>query len=182
MAADPAYPPMVLYHRTPRLVLRPWAASDAAAHRALVAERGEGTPTAARSQEIVAAQIAALEQTGIGLLAVELRDGGSGFLGYCGLIVGRSTLEEPEIAYEFFRHAHGHGYATEAATAIVAAAAATGRTRMWATVRSWNAPSFRVLDKLGFARDRVTTDARGDIVWLSRALTPPWPLTQLRQR
>jgi RimJ/RimL family protein N-acetyltransferase len=49
----------------------------------------------------------------------------------CGLIIGRSTLEEPEIAYELFQRAHGRGYATAAAGAVLDAAAATGRKKLW---------------------------------------------------
>jgi RimJ/RimL family protein N-acetyltransferase len=91
------------------------------------------------------------------------------FIGYCGLTVGRASFEEPEIAYELARRAHGFGYATEAATAVVEAAAATGRKRLWATVRVWNAASFRVLDKLDFYDSgRVTEDPeRGDLVWMT---------------
>jgi len=86
-------------------------------------------------------------------------------------IIGRSTIDEPEIAYELFKHAHGHGYATEAARAVIDAAIATGRTRLWSTVRDWNTPSFRVLEKLGFERDHTTTeDERGELVWLTRKL------------
>ena len=55
------------------------------------------------------------------------------FIGYCGLIIGRSTLEEPEIAYELFRSAHGKGYATDASV-VLDAAIATGRQRLWSTV------------------------------------------------
>ena len=50
------------------------------------------------------------------------------------------------------------------------AAGATGRTRLWATTRPWNTPSLRVLDKLGFEDDHVSTDENGEIVWLTRSL------------
>jgi RimJ/RimL family protein N-acetyltransferase len=86
-------------------------------------------------------------------------------LGYCGLVIGRATVDEPELAYELFQHAHGHGYATEAAFAVIAAAKQTGRCRLWSTVRTWNAPSFRVLDKLGFTRDHSVWDEHGELVW-----------------
>ncbi|MDX2968619.1 GNAT family N-acetyltransferase [Kribbella solani] len=88
------------------------------------------------------------------------------------LIVGQATFDEPEIADELARRAHGHGYATEAARAMVDAAAGTGRRRLWATVREWNAPSFRALEKVGFERSaRVTEDReRGNSIWLTRAL------------
>lgn len=109
------------------------------------------------------------ETTGIALLPIQRRDGGD-FIGYCGLIIGRSTAEEPEIAYELFQHAHGRGYATEAAGAVLDAAVATGRKRLWATVGAWNTPSFRVLEKLGFERDHVSTEDSGEVVWLTRSL------------
>lgn len=165
----PVHRTMSLHLKTERLTLRPWADSDADTYRALVAERGDDSLTVDNLRERIAAQLAATARTGIALLAVRRRVPGD-FIGYCRLTVGRATVEEPEIAYELLRCAHGHGYATEAARAVIDAAKATGRTRLWSTVRPWNAPSFRVLDKLGFERDRVTTDARGELVWLTRSL------------
>jgi RimJ/RimL family protein N-acetyltransferase len=54
---------------------------------------------------------------------------------------------------------------------VLDAAIATGRTRLWSTVGSWNSPSLRVLEKLGFKRDHVTTKDDGDeVVWLTRVL------------
>ena len=53
---------------------------------------------------------------------------------------------------------------------MLAAAIATGRSRLWATVRSWNTPSFRVLAKLGFERRHSTWDDGGEIVWNVREL------------
>jgi RimJ/RimL family protein N-acetyltransferase len=68
------------------------------------------------------------------------------------------------------KHAHGRGHATEAASAVLDAAIATGRTRLWSTVGTWNTPSFRVLEKLGFERQHVSKDDRGEFVWLTRPL------------
>jgi hypothetical protein len=51
-------------------------------------------------------------------------------IGYCGLLTGRCSFDEPEIGYELLRRAHGHGYATEAARAVMNAAFATGRQRL----------------------------------------------------
>jgi RimJ/RimL family protein N-acetyltransferase len=160
---------MALHLETERLTLRPWAESDAENHCALAAERGDGVSSLERSRQVITAQMAAPTQTGIALLVINRRDTGD-FIGYCGLTVGRSSIDEPELAYELFRRVHGRGYATEAATAVLQAAIETGRRRLWATVRAWNAPSLRVLDKLGFERDRVSTDDRGELVWLTRAL------------
>ena len=85
----------------------------------------------------------------------------------------RPAPEEPEIAYEFARRTHGNGYATEAAMIVVAEAAATGRCRLWATVRAWNTPSLRVLEKVGFHDSgRITPDPdRGDTIWMTMDLT-----------
>lgn len=163
------YPPMSLQLETARLTLRPWTDSDIDAHRELVAERGGGMPSIRHNRQMIEDERAASVRTGIALLPVVRRDAGD-FIGYCGLTVGRASVDEPEIAYELFRRAHGQGYATEAASAVLDAAIATGRKRLWSTVRPWNAPSFRVLDKLGFERDHVSTDDRGELVWLTRSL------------
>lgn len=149
--------------------MRLWAESDVDDYRALVAERGDGVPTVENIRGRIATQLAATAQTGIALLPIRRRIEGD-FIGYCGLTVGRASVEEPEIAYELFERVHGHGYATEAARAVLDAAVGTGRIRLWSTVRIWNAPSFRVLEKLGFQRDHVSDDDRGELAWLTRAL------------
>ena len=164
---------------TARLRLRRWLPSDAEDYRDLWIERdprslrridADGRPTIADFRERLAAN-PRLAEAGLGLLAIERNDTGA-FVGYCGLIVGEASLNEPEIAYELARRAHGQGFATEAASAVIEAAARTGRHRLWATVREWNAPSFRVLEKLGFSRSgRVTVDAEhGDSIWMTRSL------------
>ena len=164
-----AYPPMALHLETERLVLGPWAEADIEHLRALHAERDARFPPPPDPEASIAALMAAPARAGISLLTVRRREEGD-FVGYCGLVVGRCSLQEPEIAYELFQRAHGCGYATEAARAVLGAAAATGRTRLWSTVRAWNAASLRVLDKLGFERDHVTADERGEVVWHTRQL------------
>ncbi|WP_372351301.1 GNAT family N-acetyltransferase [Streptomyces sp. KL116D] len=163
------YPPMAFPLDTARLTLRPWTESDVDAHRTLVAERGGGMPSIEDNRRMIEDQRTASVRTGIALLAVVRRDVGD-FIGYCGLTVGRASVDEPEIAYELFRRVHGQGYATEAATAVLNAAIATGRTRLWSTVRPWNAPSLRVLEKLGFEHDHAAADDRGELLWLTRSL------------
>lgn len=149
----------------------PWAESDADDYRALIAERGEGPVTVEVARQNIVKQLGRAAESGIALLPIRRRAEGD-FIGYCGLVVGRATIDEPEIAYELFRRVHGHGYATEAARAVLDAAIATGRTRLWSTVRAWNAPSLRVLEKLGFERDHVAPDdGRGEVVWLTRILS-----------
>lgn len=160
---------MSFHLETERLIMRPWVESDAEGYRALAAERGRGMPTAMVIRENIASQLAETRRTGIALLPICRRVEGD-FIGYCGLIAGRATVDEPEIAYELFQRTHGRGYATEAAHAVLDAAIATGRTRLWSTVRAWNTPSFRVLEKLRFERHHVTTDDRSELVWLTRTL------------
>jgi RimJ/RimL family protein N-acetyltransferase len=156
---------------TERLTLRPWALADAEDYRALISERDNQTVSTETAGARIAAQLASSERTGIGLLTVRRRAEGD-FIGYCGLIVGRASADEPEIAYELFRRVHGHGYATEAARAVVEAGAMTGRKRLWATVGDWNTPSLRVLEKLGFHRDHADPDheGHGERIWLTRTL------------
>ncbi|MEU5216279.1 GNAT family N-acetyltransferase [Streptomyces sp. NPDC020807] len=166
----PTYATMSYHLETERLILRPWAESDAEEFCELLAERGKGKPPVERIRKAIGEMLAATAENGIALLPIRRREEGD-FIGYCGLIVGRATLEEPEIAYELFQHAHNRGYATEASRAIVGAAAATGRERLWSTVGTWNEPSLRVLEKLGFTRDRVTVEGEaGEVAWLTREL------------
>ena len=164
---------------TARLRLRPWRVSDAPINRELWTERdprsvnvidADGRPTVDDLRARIEIQLAESERLGIELLAIEVKDA-PGFIGYCGLIVGQATLEEPELAYEFLRRVQGNGYATEAAAAILEAARAAGRTRLWATVREWNTASFQVLEKIGFTESgrRDVDPVRGDSVWMTWA-------------
>lgn len=117
-------------------------------------------------------------ESGLTLYAIERR-AHADFIGYCGLIVGQASVDEPEIAYELARRIHGNGYATEAARRVVAEAISTGRTRLWATVREWNTPSLRVLEKVGFYDSgRVTPEpVRGDTIWMTIDLASELPAT-----
>ncbi|MBL1704848.1 GNAT family N-acetyltransferase, partial [Klebsiella pneumoniae] len=90
---------MAFQLRTERLDLNMWEESDAVWLRELIGERGVEMPTveSVRNDLIEKRKIAV--ENGISLLTIRRRDEGD-FIGYCGLIIGRSTLEEPEIAYE----------------------------------------------------------------------------------
>ena len=162
------YRPMSFHIETERLCLRLRGPEDAAWNLELLGEHEGGTALAIGDvRRRLAEQKAQAHESGFGFLAIGRRAEGD-LIGYCGLLVGRGSVGEPEIAYELLRRAHGHGYATEAARAVMDAAFATGRRRLWATVRPWNAPSFRVLDKIGFRRDHSVTDERGELVYLVR--------------
>lgn len=159
---------------TSRLILQPFAAHDAAFYAELIAERGPGGRGYGTTEDGARLKIAQLaeqaEATGIGFLSIRRRQQGD-VIGYCGLLVGRASIDEPELAFELIRTVHGNGYATEAAVAMIAAAAATGRRRLWATIRVWNDQSFRVLQRTGFRRDHIATGiSDGDLVYLVRDL------------
>lgn len=160
---------MAFQLKTERLELSMWEESDSVWLSKLIGERGVDIPAVDSVRNRLIEMRKKADENGISLLTIRRRDEGD-FIGYCGLIIGRSTLEEPEIAYELFRSAHRMGYATEAASAVLEAAIATGRKRLWSTVGAWNTASFRVLEKLGFKRHHSTFGERGEIVWNVRDL------------
>ena len=161
------YAPMALRIETERLVLTPEEAGDAPWFAELLNTRGVGTFTIADATQRIAGMTATIEATGIGALVLRRRIDDEP-LGYVALVVGRSTIDEPEIAYELLPTAHRQGYATEAAGALLAAAFDTGRHRIWATIGAWNAPSIRVAEKIGMHLHHRTTDATQEILWMVR--------------
>jgi RimJ/RimL family protein N-acetyltransferase len=153
---------------TERLSLRLRTKDDAECNLELLREHEGGTAESiGEVEQRMVEQHEQAEVDGFGLLGIRRR-GETSPIGYCGLIIGRGSFEEPEIAYEILPEFRGNGYAREAAGAVIEAAFATGRKRLWATVGSWNAPSFRVLGKNGFQRHHNSTDERGDFVWMVR--------------
>ena len=153
---------------TERLSLRLRTKDDAECNLELLREHEGGTALSiGEVEQRMVEQNERAQVDGFGLLGIRRRCETSP-IGYCGLIIGRGTFEEPEIAYEILPQFRGHGYATEAAGAVIEAAFATGRERLWATVGSWNAPSFRVLEKNGFHAHHSSCDERGEFVYMVR--------------
>jgi RimJ/RimL family protein N-acetyltransferase len=153
---------------TERLSLRLRTPHDAACNLELLREHEGGTMLSiGEVEQRMVEQNRKAHEEGFGILGIRLRKEEHPF-GYCGLIVGRASFEEPEIAYEILPRFQGHGYATEAAGAVVDAAFATGRDRLWATVGTWNAPSFRVLAKNGFRPHHNDVGENGEFVWMVR--------------
>ena len=143
---------------TERLILRPSEVDDAATFRTMWTERDPRVPPHRRMSpdgrptvEDIAERIAGeLVERRLRLLTVE-RKGSADAIGYCGLTPRKNgSSDEPELAYELLRAAHGRGYATEAARAVVTWAGEAGYRRLWAGVWDWNVASRRVLEKLGF--------------------------------
>jgi RimJ/RimL family protein N-acetyltransferase len=108
----------------------------------------------------------------LGLLAAERKESGD-VIGYCGLIATTHGLrDEPELAFELLRRVWGEGYASEVSRAVLGWAQASGYRRLWATVRSWNGASRRVLAKLEFVETgRVELDeVHGDSLFMAKDL------------
>ena len=159
------YAPMPLRIETERLVLTPEVPSDAAWFSELLNARGTDTFTVADARQRIDVMTETIKTTGIGALVLRKRPGHEA-LGYTAIVIGRCSLDEPELAYELLPRAHGRGYATEAARAMLDAAFDTGRRRIWATIGSWNAPSLRVAEKLGFRLDHCTMEVDREVVWM----------------
>jgi RimJ/RimL family protein N-acetyltransferase len=146
---------------TPRLLLRPWRASDREPFARLNADPHvmEFFPALLTPAETYAAmdRIEAHHQShGFGLLAAELRTTGE-FIGYLGLAVPNfETAFTPcvEIGWRLAVEHWGHGYATEGAQALMHHAFAT---LMLSEVVSFTVPanlrSRRVMEKLGMTRN-----------------------------
>lgn len=86
-----------------------------------------------------------------------------GFIGWCG--VGELDFSPPdkELYYLIGRDHWSNGYATEAAAALVAYAFdVIGLERLYAKADPRNAASLRIIEKLGFAFDRVLDGLVGD--------------------
>lgn len=88
---------------TRRLLMRPWRLSDSEAIRGLWAERdprslrvidAAGRPTVEDIRLRIQEQLEESTRTGLALLAIE-RKGEGDFVGYCGVIIGASTLALP---------------------------------------------------------------------------------------
>ncbi|GIG10070.1 GNAT family N-acetyltransferase [Catellatospora coxensis] len=105
------------------------------------------------------------------LLAVE-RKAVRDVIGYCGLVDGRGSAGEPELAFELLRRVWGQGYATEAASAVLDWARSSGYERLWATVWDWNTASRRVLAKVGFTETerKVVDPVHGTTLFTTRRL------------
>jgi RimJ/RimL family protein N-acetyltransferase len=153
---------------TERLSLRLRTKEDAECNLELLQEHEEGTTLSiGEVEQRMVERNRQAQVEGFGILGIR-RLNEERPIGYCGLIIGRGSFDEPEIAYEILPRFRGHGYATEAAGAVIEAAFATGRERLWATVGSWNAPSFRVLEKNGFSAHHSGTGENGEFVWMVR--------------
>jgi RimJ/RimL family protein N-acetyltransferase len=147
---------------TPRLVLRRLEFSDAPFvvaqlnQPSFIANIGD---RAVRSIEdahryLREGPMAMYEKFGFGLWLVSRTSDGAA-IGMCGLLK-RDNLPDVDIGYAFLPEYWGAGYAFEAAEATLSHAARKfGLNRVIAVVSEGNAPSIRVLEKLGLRHERM---------------------------
>jgi RimJ/RimL family protein N-acetyltransferase len=86
-------------------------------------------------------------------------------IGNAGIFMGR-TDPHPELGFEIQKAWQCQGYGRAAARAVVEEAHRAGFAEIWATVRQRNIGSLRALDVIGFRRDHVERDDRGELIYL----------------
>jgi len=172
-----ALPPPVT--TTARLVLRELVAADAPFIRTLlndpdwiryIGDKGVHTDDDARGY-LERGPIAMYARNGFGLYHVALRATGEA-IGMCGLIK-RDTLPDVDIGFAFLPAYRGHGHALESAAAVLAhGAAAHGLTRVVAIASPGNAPSLRLLERLGMTSEGLWPGSAPDdpLVLYARSL------------
>lgn len=153
---------------SPRLTLRRVTLDDAAFLLRQVNEPGwlrnigdRGVHTLDHARRYIEVRMLhAYGALGYGMYLIESRADGRP-LGLCGL-VKRDTLPEPDLGFALLQEHWGRGYAVEAGRAVMRYAHdPLGLQKLLAIVTPGNAPSRRVLEKLGFAVEgRMRTEAQ----------------------
>jgi RimJ/RimL family protein N-acetyltransferase len=147
--------------RTERLILRHWRDTDDDAFATLnadpvVMQHFPATLDRAASDAFATRIRAGLAHNDFGLWAVEV-PGVAPFIGYVGLSVPRfeaSFLPAVEVGWRVDRPHWGRGYASEAARAAVAHGfASVGLDEIVSFTTIANAPSRRVMERIGMAYD-----------------------------
>lgn len=154
---------------TDRLILRRIAVDDAAFILGLmnepswlqyIGDRGVRTLDDARDY-ILKGPVDMYGRLGFGLYLVALKDSHTP-IGICGLL-RRDTLEDVDIGFAFLPGYWGQGYAYESASAVLAyGRRSLGLGRVLAITSPDNYRSIKLLEKMGFAFDRMarlTADA-----------------------
>lgn len=147
---------------TARVRLRPWREADKPAFAAIVntpamMRHFDGVQPRAAIDALIDQQIAAQDERGCSMWAVELRDGGA-LAGICGvrwqtLYPGIPPFGELEAGWRIAQAHWGSGIAQEAAAASLAWAwANTAAPRVCAWTSASNRASWRLMEKLGMTR------------------------------
>ena len=118
-----------------------------------IGDRGVRTVEDACSY-ILQGPIASYEKFGFGLWLVEIKDSGA-LAGMCGLLK-RDVLEDVDIGYAFLPEFWSRGYAIESASAVMSyAREKLGLKRVVAVTNADNQSSIRLLEKIGFAYEKM---------------------------
>lgn len=156
--------PPYLSPATPRLALRPVLEDEPVEPLARLSARvhGDADPDHPPPERVrdahraVARSAAAFAAHRYGLWLL-VPPGAAEAIGWCGLKAGDDPAQ-PELMYGLVPDARGRGLATEAVRAVVALALALPRTvRVWGAALPDNAPSARVMERAGLAREGLRT-------------------------
>jgi ribosomal-protein-alanine N-acetyltransferase len=153
--------PQIVELHSQRLLLRTWREADREPWAALNADPQvrrffPGVLTRAESDEAMDRYISLMTEEGYGLWALELRASAE-FIGFVGLNPASASYPVApamEIGWRLARPHWGQGYAPEAASAVLAYAFGPGGfTELVSFTTVTNAPSRRVMEKIGMTHD-----------------------------
>ncbi len=144
---------------TDRLILRSWKPEDLPSFADMnkderVMRYFPATLTYQQTESFYNRIQSEFERKGWGLYAVEIKSTGE-FIGYVGLHeIGFDANFTPgvEIGWRLAADYHNQGYATEAAKAVLSLAKNAGVERLFSFTAKINAPSERVMQKIGMVK------------------------------
>lgn len=147
------------YIETDRLILRSWKQEDLSLFIAMNKDKRvmRYFPTTLSETETEAFYNRISDEfcrKGWGLYAVEIKSTGE-FIGYVGMHeIGFEAEFTPgiEIGWRLAADFHNNGYATEAAKAVLLMAKESGIKRLYSFTAKINAPSERVMQKIGMVK------------------------------
>jgi [ribosomal protein S5]-alanine N-acetyltransferase len=137
-----------------------------------------GVRTVADASNYICERItSAYERYGFGMWLIELQGSGE-LVGTCGLIK-RDVLEDVDLGFSFLERFWSRGYAIESAKAVIDYAWTVAKlSRVVAIVAPHNAPSIRLLQKLGFVCEQRIRLTSSDPELMLFAKTAPSPGAQ----
>ncbi len=146
---------------TARLILRSWEPEDLPLFAAMnkderVMRYFPATLTEGQTESFYSRIQSEFKSKGWGLYAVELKSNGM-FIGYVGLHeIGFDADFAPgvEIGWRLVADYHNQGLATEAAKEVLKLAKTKGLSRLYSFTAKLNAPSERVMQKIGMTKVR----------------------------
>ena len=150
----------MIFIETGRLILRSWKQGDLPLFARMnkdsrVMRYFPATLSDAETEAFYNRIQSEFDSKGWGLYAVEIKSTGE-FIGYVGLHeIGFDADFTPgvEIGWRLAADYHNQGYATEAAEAVLSLAKSAGIERLFSFTAKINAPSERVMQKIGMVKD-----------------------------